>query len=182
MLDNEPLHSAVIVFASEINVFLVAIDFGLVLFFARLTWKQDNFSVTPQILLGINPFNMTFAIFLSLVFKSINKCRIAVWLGLGVRIDDVFCVVESSKDVWSAFFSTRKLFGVAIVGYWCNWVVLFTFSNILVSWLMDCQRLIAFFFGIAQPSFIMAVWQYLWHGIIFVLINLVMQRRIGCRL
>ena len=38
-----------------------------------------------------------------------------------------------------------------------------------------------FCWGIGQPSFIMAVQQFLWLGIIFILIDFVMQRKICCR-
>ncbi len=56
-------------FESEVNqsdfffsdeVFLVAIDFGFVLFFGRLTWIWDNAYVTPEISTGIDPFDFDF--------------------------------------------------------------------------------------------------------------------------
>jgi len=39
---------------------LVAIDFGLILIFGRLTWTSDNVSVTPEISLRIDPLDFDF--------------------------------------------------------------------------------------------------------------------------
>ncbi len=38
-----------------------------------------------------------------------------------------------------------------------------------------------FCWGIGQPSVIMAAWQFLWLGIIIILFDFVMQRKISCR-